>query len=182
MKLKDISTWAKKEIRTISVLSDVCSLPYALQVRQFVPLPQDSQSRGWMDGKYKKFMETTPFAIVNMSNAVKHMREYIDKNVTKGMEFLLQETDPLIKETYAFAIRHAERHGVSTKFHASLKFLLFRMAEHKQLVLCRVVNYILVVRSASSPHQVGTVLAGCRFSELLSLEGIGALFENESLF
>jgi hypothetical protein len=133
MKLKDISDWASKETRTISVLSDVCSLPYTLQVRQFVPRPQDSRSRGWMDGKLKKFMETTPFAIVNMLNAVKHMREYIDKNVTEGMAFFLQDTDPLIKETYAFAIKHAERHGVSTAFLVPLKFLPFHTAERKQL-------------------------------------------------
>jgi hypothetical protein len=120
MKLKDISTWANNKTRTIHVLSDVCSLPYTLWVRRFVPLPDDSTGRGWMDGKSKKFIETTPFAIVNMPNAVKHMKEYIDKNVKEGIAFLLRHADPLIKETYAFAIKHAERHGVSTPFHTHL--------------------------------------------------------------
>jgi hypothetical protein len=124
MKLKDITQWANKKIRTISVLSDVCGLPYTLHVRQFVPLPKDSLSRGWMDGKKKKFLETTPFAIINMVDAVKDMREYIDRNVFECMAFFLQDCDPLIKETYEFAIKHAERHGVRVYLLTSSLLLL----------------------------------------------------------
>ena len=114
MKLKDITKWADNEIRTIQVQSDVCPVPLALTVRRFVPIPQDSLKKGWMDGKIKKFMSVTPFAIVNMSAAVKDMKEYIDTNVFECMTYFLRGTDALIQETYKFAIQHRDRHIVSS--------------------------------------------------------------------
>ena len=114
MKLKDITKWADSEIRTIHVQSDVCLVPLTLTVRRFVPLPEDSQKRGWMDGKIKKFKQTTPFAIVNMSSAVKDMKDYIDSNVFECMKYFLCGTDDLIRETYEFATQHRDRHMVSS--------------------------------------------------------------------
>jgi hypothetical protein len=113
MKLKDITKWADNEIRTIQVQSDVCPVPFGLTVRRFVPIPQDSLKKGWMDGKNKKFKSVTPFAIVNMSAAVKDMKEYIDTNVFECMKYFLRGTDALIQETYDFAIQHRDRHIVS---------------------------------------------------------------------
>jgi hypothetical protein len=103
MKLKDISDWAETEVRTISIKSDVCPIPLDVSVRKFVPIPQDSLHKGWMDGKAKKFKEVTPFAIVNMSAAVKDMREHINTHVFQCMAFFLEGRDTLIRETYAFA-------------------------------------------------------------------------------
>jgi hypothetical protein len=122
MKLKDINKWADDQIRTIQISSDVCPIPLELNVRRFVPLPQDSQKRGWMDGKIKKFKETTPFAIVNMSSAVKDMKSYIDTNVLECVKYFLRGADPLIQETYEFAIKHTERHRVSSKFAHAICF------------------------------------------------------------
>lgn len=106
MKLRDISEWADTEIRTISLKSDVCPVPFDVSVRRFVPLPQDSLHKGWMDGKEKKFKEVTPFALVNMSATVKNMRTYINKYVFRCMEFHLQGRDMLIQETYEFARKY----------------------------------------------------------------------------
>lgn len=114
MKLKDINKWADGRVRTIQVMSDVCPVPLELHVRQFVPLPQDSHKRGWMDGTKKKFKQTTPFAIVNMSSAMKDMKTYIDSNVLDCMNYFLRSADPLIRETYDFARLHMERHRVGT--------------------------------------------------------------------
>jgi len=111
MKLKDITKWANNEVRTIKILSDVCLVPFEVNVRRFTPLPQDSRKRGWMDGRIKKFKETTPFAIVNMTSALKDMREYVDANVFECMKYFLRDADPLIQETYNFAIKHTERHA-----------------------------------------------------------------------
>lgn len=113
MKLKDITKWDSDEIREIRIQSDVCDVPFALTARKFVPLPQDSRKRGWMDGKVKKFKETTPYAIVNMQSALKDMKEYIDTNVFECMRYFLRASDPLVKETYSFIKEHAERHRVS---------------------------------------------------------------------
>jgi hypothetical protein len=112
MKLKDITKWANDEIRTIQVQSDVCPVPLGLTVRRFVPIPQDSLKKGWMDGKIKKFKPIAPFAIVNMSAAVKDMKEYVDAHVFECMKYFLQGTDALIQETYNFAIQHRDRHIV----------------------------------------------------------------------
>jgi hypothetical protein len=104
MKLKDISDWADTEIRTIKVMSDVCDIPLQLIVRKFVPIPgKDSLKKSWMDGKVKKFKETTPYAIVNMNAAVRDMEDYIDKHVFRCMERWLLERDFWIQETYKFA-------------------------------------------------------------------------------
>lgn len=56
MKLKDISDWAASEIRTIKVMSDVCSIPLELSVRKFVPHPEDRLKRSWVDGKTTKYV------------------------------------------------------------------------------------------------------------------------------
>jgi hypothetical protein len=113
MKLRDISDWANSEIRTIKVQSDVCPVPLQLTVRRFNPHPRDSLKRGWMDGKIKKFKETTPFAITNMALAANEMKDYVDKNVFECMEYYLRDVDTIIKETYDFARKHASRHTVS---------------------------------------------------------------------
>jgi hypothetical protein len=113
MKLKDITEWASGDVRTISIMSDVCPVPYEVNVRQFVPIPQDSQKKGWMDGKIKKFKDTTPFAIVNMTSALKDMKNYIDVNVFECVKYFTRHSDPLIDETYTFARRHMEIHQVS---------------------------------------------------------------------
>jgi hypothetical protein len=103
MKLSDISEWADTEIRTIKVMSDVCPIPLELSVRKFVPIPQDSLHKSWMDGKVQKFKETTPYAIVNMSATVKYMQDYINEHIFKCMEQWLVGRDPWIQETYKFA-------------------------------------------------------------------------------
>jgi hypothetical protein len=113
MKMKDITDWANPRTRTIYVQSDVCPVPLKLDVRRFTPNVRDSLKRGWMDGTKKKFKQTEPFAIVNMANAAKDMKDYIDQNVFICMEYYLRDADPLIKETYNFAIQYAGRHAVS---------------------------------------------------------------------
>lgn len=112
MKLKDITKWESNEIRDVRIQSDVCQVPFTVNARRFVPLPQDSRRRGWMDGKVKKFKETTPFAVVNMTSALKDMKDYIDNNVFKCINYFLRTSDLLVKETYDFALKHMERHRV----------------------------------------------------------------------
>ncbi|KAG9233443.1 hypothetical protein BJ875DRAFT_378620 [Amylocarpus encephaloides] len=106
MKLRDISEWSDPDVRTIQVVSDVCPIPLELSVRKFVPIPQDSLHKSWMDGKTKKFKETTPYAIVNMSAAVKDMREYINKHIFECMAYWLVGRDAWVQETYRFARKY----------------------------------------------------------------------------
>ncbi|KAK3899539.1 hypothetical protein C8A05DRAFT_36833, partial [Staphylotrichum tortipilum] len=63
----------------VDIQSDVCEVPLKLVVRRFTPIPhKDSIHRSWVDHKtgVKKFKPTTPYAIVNMKNAVWEMRAY----------------------------------------------------------------------------------------------------------
>lgn len=113
MKLKDITEWQDKEVRTIKVMSDVSPVPLELSVRKFKPIAQDCLHKSWMDGKVKKYMETTPFGIVNMSAAVKDMEDYIYKNVGKCAAFFLKGRDSLIQRTYSFAWSYMKRTPVS---------------------------------------------------------------------
>jgi hypothetical protein len=112
MKLKDITEWESNNLRTIQVQSDVCEAPLKLVVRKFIPIPhQDSIHRSWVDYRtgVKKFKRTTPYAIVNMKNAVKDMREYVQENIFKCMDYFLRGSDQLVKETYEFARKHMQR-------------------------------------------------------------------------
>lgn len=113
MKLKDISKWADTEVRTIAVQADICPVPLELSVRKFVPIPQDRTTKAWMDGKVKKWKQTTPYAIVNMSAAVKVLQEHVNANVFQCLNFFLEGRDTLIQETYAFARLHMRRAHVS---------------------------------------------------------------------
>lgn len=117
MKLKDISEWESPNLRTIYVRSDVCEVALKLQVRKFIPIPhKDSIHRSWVDnrnGGVRKFKKTTPYAIVNMKNAVHDMREYVSANVFKCMDFFLRGSDQLVRETYEFARKHMQRVEVS---------------------------------------------------------------------
>ncbi|KAG7290159.1 hypothetical protein NEMBOFW57_000156 [Staphylotrichum longicolle] len=112
MKLKDITEWESHDTRTIQVQSDVCEAPLKLVVRKFIPIPhKDSIHRSWVDYRtgVKKFKKTTPYAIVNMKNAVKDMREYVQANIFKCMDYFLRGSDQLVKETYEFARKHMQR-------------------------------------------------------------------------
>jgi len=55
------------------------------------------------DSYVSRFKETTPYAIVNMSAAVKEMREYINRHVFQCVEYWLDGRDDWIQETYRFA-------------------------------------------------------------------------------
>jgi hypothetical protein len=114
MKLKDITKWADSKVRTIKVMSDICPVPLQFHVRRFVPIPEDSMKRSWMDGKDKKFKETTPFAIANMQTAVKDMQDYVDNNYFNCVKHFVRDTDTLIQETYEFAHQHMKRHMVTS--------------------------------------------------------------------
>lgn len=103
MKLRDISEWASSEIRTITVMSDVSPAPFTLKVRKFVPIKQDSLHRAWMDGKTKKFKETTPYAIADMREAMGSMRRYIDESVLVSIDHFLLNNDELVKMTFRYA-------------------------------------------------------------------------------
>ncbi|KAK0642132.1 hypothetical protein B0T16DRAFT_334307 [Cercophora newfieldiana] len=108
MKIQDISDWASPEIRTITVEAEVSPVPFELNVRKFVPIPQDSLRRSWMDGKIKRFKETTPYAIADMGAAMVSMHSYITKNVFKCMDYFLRNSDELIKVTFKFARTYME--------------------------------------------------------------------------
>ncbi|KAH7348510.1 hypothetical protein BKA65DRAFT_500745 [Rhexocercosporidium sp. MPI-PUGE-AT-0058] len=106
MKLEDITEWSSPEIKNIKVQSDVCDTPLELNVRKFIPIPQDSLRRSWMDGKKKKFKETTPYAIVNMNAAVKVMEDYINKHIFECVAYWLRDKDEWVQETYRFARKY----------------------------------------------------------------------------
>jgi len=112
MKLKDISDWESPNLRTVLIQSDVCEVPLKLVVRRFTPIPhKDSIHRSWVDRKtgVRKFKPTTPYAVVNMMNAVREMRAYVTTNVFKCMDYFLRGSDQLVKETYGFARRYMQR-------------------------------------------------------------------------
>ncbi|KAH7412815.1 hypothetical protein BKA64DRAFT_568269 [Cadophora sp. MPI-SDFR-AT-0126] len=106
MKLRDITEWSSNQIRTIKVQSDLCNAPLELTVRKFVPTSQDVLCKSWMDGKKKKFKDATPYAIVNMTDAVKVMGEYINKHIFECVAYWLKDKDEWVQETYKFAARY----------------------------------------------------------------------------
>lgn len=118
--MKDITVWASDEIRTIEVVSDICPVPLKLAVRKFVPREGDSQHRGWMDGKVKRFFKTTPWAIPNISTAKEVMKKYIEneRNIHHCLNHFLgkEGRDELVLETYDFAWKYKSRESVVCSF------------------------------------------------------------------
>ncbi|KAK3897057.1 hypothetical protein C8A05DRAFT_39394 [Staphylotrichum tortipilum] len=86
----------------------------------------------------KRFKPTTPYAVVNMKNAVWEMRAYVTTNVFKYMDYFLRGSDQLVKETYGFAQRYMQR----SKDERNLLRLFFRL-------------WFAVRRTATMEHIVG---------------------------
>jgi len=124
MKLRDITTWSSSELRTIVVKADVSPVPFKLHVRKFQPIPQDSLHRSWMDGKTKKFIETTPYAINDMKSAMSGMRSYISKNIFECIDYFIGAADELVKMTFEYAREYmSSRVDVCPTFLFSSSFL-----------------------------------------------------------
>lgn len=113
MKLKDIANWQDTEVRTIKVMSDVSPVPLELSVRKFMPIPQDSLTKSWMDGKVKKYKKTTPYAVVNMFAAAEDMKRYVDNTVVKCLTFSMERWDSLVQQTYSYAWKYMQGAPVS---------------------------------------------------------------------
>jgi len=108
-RLDNITEWASLERRIIKVMSNVSPSPFELTVGEFVPFPADEAARSWLDGTTKKYKETTPYAIVNMSIAMKNMSRYIQNHMDEMIDYCLRDENDLIKMTYEFARNYVRR-------------------------------------------------------------------------
>lgn len=101
--MEEITEWATVELKTIQISLDLCPEPFVAVVRQFTPRDGDILQRKWTDGKTRKFKDVPPFAIENMTQTATRLSRWIKDNVENAIGHLLDETEPILKETYGLA-------------------------------------------------------------------------------
>ncbi|KAF2102645.1 hypothetical protein NA57DRAFT_71633 [Rhizodiscina lignyota] len=107
MKIVDIREWASDEVKTITITQDVGSSYYNLRVRKFVPVQGDSLCRRWKHNNEERSFQCTPYAIANMREAGHSLLQFAEKTLCESICFYIDETDKLLRDTYAMAYRHS---------------------------------------------------------------------------
>ncbi|KAK3331053.1 hypothetical protein B0H66DRAFT_613055 [Apodospora peruviana] len=105
----DTQEWASKEIKTIDITLGICEEPVALKVCKFTPQDGKVLVRTWLEGSVDKDMP--PYALADMRSTACWFREYVTRNCLQPttLGLALQNSDPLIQETYKAAIQHYYR-------------------------------------------------------------------------
>jgi hypothetical protein len=106
--MRDIGDWASQEVRSIQMAQGISSEPICLEVRKFMPRDGDVCDRHWVDHQVKKSKPLEPYALADVEKTAAEFKEYIWNNAVTAMKenLALQKSDPLIQETYGWAIRH----------------------------------------------------------------------------
>ena len=108
MKIIEITKWRSQEIKTIALTQDVGGASYQLQVREFIPEADDSLSRSWTSNGTRKYHPCAPYAIVNMQEAGYELVRFVDNHISGSIEHYIDETDKLLRDTYAMAYRYSQ--------------------------------------------------------------------------
>ncbi|KAF2810686.1 uncharacterized protein BDZ99DRAFT_497671 [Mytilinidion resinicola] len=103
MELIDITNWASSAVKEIQVTQGVGNTSYTLQVRQFRPVEGDALARHWkIDGNPYTY-ECAPYAVSNMKQAGKTLRDFAQSSLTAAIRFWVDDQDPLLRRTYNMA-------------------------------------------------------------------------------
>lgn len=106
LKMENITAWASPEIKTICITQDYGNESgMKFKVREFIPMEGDTLVRWWFDGKSKKSVPVSNYAIVDMDAALRAFKQYI---ISDGPEFfkdVLRNSDRLLWSTYTETIR-----------------------------------------------------------------------------
>lgn len=119
MTIVDIAKWRSQEIKTIRVTQDVADTSYQLQVREFVPEPEDALERTWKTNKIKRSYKCTPFAIANMEESSAELKSFVERTVGESISHYTNktdQTDKLLRDSYDMAYTYSQNVSGVAKF------------------------------------------------------------------
>jgi len=134
--------WRTPELKTITLTQDVGVAriaTYQLHVREFIPIPGDSLVRSWHSKHGLRSHACTPYAIADVDLASQTIVEFVDKHIGTFIEFYIDESDKLMRNTYVMAYRHskmAERKEERTLLRSVLRLWVASRMESKQERIC----------------------------------------------
>jgi hypothetical protein len=117
LEIKDVSSWASPRIREFIIRESIFpSYKFKVKHREFIPIQGDKLERKWMDGTKKKSVDIPPYAILDMEQTAKDLRQLIDNTAFECIDEILEGTnsDELIRNTYDMARQHVRRAPVLT--------------------------------------------------------------------
>lgn len=87
-----------------------------VSVARFTPEPEDKTSYVWTGENGVNTMEMPHYWIINIQEARRNMSEYIQRSVYKYIELALEDSDGILRDTFAVAMRVASSGNVSFFF------------------------------------------------------------------
>lgn len=105
MTMREISSWASPEVKTITVTQEVGGTSYELRVREFVPQPGDSLERTWFSNGEHKSHKTANYAIANMRVTSAILQRFVHGNVGVTIAHSVNHADMLLGPTYRMALK-----------------------------------------------------------------------------
>ncbi|KAK0732900.1 hypothetical protein B0T26DRAFT_633909, partial [Lasiosphaeria miniovina] len=127
--------WASSDIRTIVVSPNHLDAPFAIRVREFIPVEGDLLEEQWMTQNGMQRVAIPRYAVASMQEAAADMTDYIERNIHNFISVTIGNLDHLIWETYMTAFRHIGTAAVRTPDERSLLTNTFRL-----WVTCRLIS------------------------------------------
>ena len=107
MAIVEIAEWQSADVKEVKITQGVGGTCYALQVRQFSPKPGDSLGRSWSRRGVTQTYRCAPYAIADMHRTGQELEHFVNDNVVSAIEYHIDETDLLIRNTYVMARRYS---------------------------------------------------------------------------
>lgn len=111
--MQNLTEWASERVRTIHITQGLGTTSYELEVREFIPKPDDLMEKFWTVEGVRKSAPATLFAIVDLEKAAKSRLQFLNDNVGAYITSNINNSDILIRTTYERAMRHAQEAPVS---------------------------------------------------------------------
>lgn len=107
MDIVDIKEWASQGVKKITVTQDVGGISYDFNVRRFVPRAGDALARKWKTNGVEQAFECAPYGIANMAEAGGMLAQVVDRTTNDQLNFYVDESDMLMRNTYVMASRYS---------------------------------------------------------------------------
>ena len=107
MAIIEIAEWQSADVKEVAITQGVGGACYNIQVREFIPKEGDSLARHWCNYGVSHSYECAPYAIANMHETAQELVQFVNHNVVAAIEYYIDETDQLIRNTYVMAQRYS---------------------------------------------------------------------------
>lgn len=130
-----------ENVKTVTITQDIGGTSYKVKMRKFRPAAGDSMERKWRRNERQCSYECSPYAIANMKGTGKTLAEFSERTLGAAICHYIDETDPLLRDTYAMAYRYSRfaevsRPTISARVTHHLHFGSVRRREHFYAPCC----------------------------------------------